>query len=190
MEIVRLVFDGLLLLFLSATMVFVWKLSSNINAFRRSRAELNQLVKDLSSQIEKADIAINGLKNTTKEGGRALQALIEEGRTLKDELQIMTESGDNLAARLERLADRNRDSAERIERAGGPASALKRDETPLKRVQESKRVPTGPAFAIRDRDIEAGDAESGFDDAAADASPLQSKAERELMEALRKGRVS
>jgi chromosome segregation ATPase len=183
MQILGLIMDGLLLLFLAGTMVFVFRLSKNIKAFRQSRGELDKLVKDLGSHIEKADRAITGLKNSAKDAGKDLQSLIDQSRALSDELQMMTESGDNLAGRLERLAERNRDIADRIEKAGGKTpSGLSTREPAMKRMQEEKRVPTGPSFAIRDREVENKEEVSVFED------DEFSKAERELMAALRMGK--
>lgn len=185
MEIVGLVMDFLLLLFLAAMMFFAWSLSKNINVFRKSRKELDKLVQDLSRQIEKADIAVAGLKNSARDAGRGLQDLVNEAKALSEELQIMTESGDNLAGRLERLAERNRDIAERIERAGGSAAGFSVKEPVLQRPLEEKRVPTGPSFAIRDREIESGEFDPEIDDPV-ETDGVHSRAERELLEALKK----
>lgn len=187
MQLLGLIMDGLVLLFLAATMVFAYHLSRNIAAFRNSRKELEKLIGELSVQIERADRATTGMKNSAKENGKELQSLIDESRKLADELSLMTDSGDNLASRLERLAERNRDVAERIETRGGKVPAgVPTKEPALQRVQEKKRVPTGPSFAIRDRDVE-----SKSDQTASVVEEIEddfSKAERELMAALRMGK--
>ena len=180
MELLGLIMDGLLLLFLAGTMIFAFNLSKNIRIFRQSRGELEKLIRDLGTHIEKADQAIAGLKVSAKDAGRELQVLIDQSRSLSDELQVMTESGDNLAGRLERLAERNRDIAERIEKSGGKGMpGLSTREPAVKRMEE-RHVPTGPAFAIRDRDA-AREVEEAIDDDF-------SKAERELMAALKMGK--
>jgi predicted RNase H-like nuclease (RuvC/YqgF family) len=191
MDVIGLVLDGLVLVLLGATIFVAWRLSENLNAFRKGRKELETLVQELSRNIEKAEQSVAGLKNVTRDAGKDLQVLIGEARSLSDELQLMTEAGDNIASRLERLAERNRDIAERIEKSGG-ASPVAPGQVSLKRVQESKSVPTGLSFAIRDREFDAGVDElaqmaTGLE---ADEWPsnetLHSKAERELFEALRK----
>ena len=190
-ELIGLVMDLLVLLFLAATMFFAWNLSRNLAVFRKSRKDLDKLVQDLSAQIERADQAVLGMKNAAREGGKGLQDLIAEARNLSEELQLMTESGDNLAGWLERLAERNRELAERFEKNGGVAAGLPTREPALPRPQEKRRAPIGPAFAIRDREIESGDKEPLFDedddgDNGLELAGAQSKAERELMDALRK----
>lgn len=188
MEVLGLVMDILLLLFLAATMFIGWRLTRSINTFRKSKKEMDKLVQDLSRQIERADGAVSGLKNTAREAGQGLQSLIGESRALSEELQLMTQSGDALAMRLERLAERNRDIAERIERAGVSAPASSSAPAP----REIKPAPVEPApvsgFAIRDREIEFGD--DDLDDARVFASDDEddghSRAERELMAALKR----
>lgn len=188
MELVGLILDGLVLLFLAATIFFAIRLTASINAFRRGRKELDKLVTDLSRNIEKAELAITGLKNSAKDSGRDLQALLNEAKSLSDELQIMTNAGDNLAGRLERLAERNRETVERIEKTA-PAAPSGLATSDLRRVQEHKRAMTGPAFNIRDKEYESGEKEPDLppEDDFPDEGAGHSKAERELLEAIRKG---
>lgn len=188
MEVLGLVMDLLLLLFLAATMFIGWRLTKSINIFRKSRKELDKLVQDLSRQIERADGAVMGLKNTAREAGQGLQGLIGESRALSEELQLMTQSGDALAMRLERLAERNREIAERIERAGVSAPA----QMPQPREERSTAPAAAPlsGFAIRDREIEFGDDADEDEDerifAGDDDNDGHSRAERELMAALKR----
>ncbi len=188
MEVLGLVMDILLLLFLAATMFIGWRLTKSINTFRKSRKELDQLVQDLSRQIERADGAVSGLKNTAREAGQGLQSLIGESRALSEELQLMTQSGDALAMRLERLAERNREIAERIERAGVSAPASPMPQREERSVPAATPAPVS-GFAIRDREIEFGEDDDADDDrvfASEDEDDGHSRAERELMAALKR----
>ncbi len=185
MGILALVLDGMVILLLAATIFVAWRLSENLNAFRKGRKDLDKLIQDLSRNIEKAELSITGLKQASRDAGKDLQVLVQEARALSDELQLMTEAGDNIASRLERLAERNREIAERIEKTGGPAMPPQSSQVSLKRVQEGKSVPTGPSFAIRDREME-GEIDGDEDADWSSGDPLHSKAERELFAALRK----
>jgi hypothetical protein len=202
-EIIGLILDALVLVLLAATIFIAWRLSENINAFRKGRKDMDNLVRDLARNIDKAELAITGMKNATRDAGKDLQGLVNEARALSEELQLMTASGDNLASRLERLAERNRDTAERLEKSGGVSmGGMSSSQPVLKRVQEDRSVPTGPFFSIRDREFGTDDAfeDSGAGVADDDAGWLapdapHSKAERELQEAIRRnkskaGRVS
>lgn len=184
MEMLGLVLDVVVMALLAGTIFVAWRLSENLKAFRKGRKDLDKLIQDLSRNVEKAELSITGLKNASKDAGKDLQALINEARLLSDELQLMTEAGDNIASRLERLAERNREIAERIEKQGGAAMSSQAPQLNLKRSQENKSLPTGPSFAIRDREVESDFEEDPTGWPSDD--PLQSKAERELFEALRK----
>jgi len=189
-EAINLILDALILIFLAITMVVAWRLSDSISLFRKTRKDMDRLVQDLARNIDKAELAITGLKSSTRDSGRDLQQLVAEARALSDELQLMTESGDNLASRLERLAERNRDIVERIEKAGGAGVGVPTKQSPLPRIQEDKRVPTGPSFAIRDRDADqknVGSLPDILEEEDEDLGGFQSRAERELFAAITKG---
>ena len=184
MELMALVLDGVVMLLLAATIFIAWRLSENLSAFRKGRKDLDKLIQDLSRNIEKAELSITGLKQASRDAGKDLQLLVREARTLSDELHLMTEAGDNIASRLERLAERNREIAERIEKSGGPAIPAQSAQVNLKRLQEGKSLSTGPAFAIRDREMESSLEDENEEWSTNDS--LHSKAERELFEALHK----
>lgn len=179
MEIIGLILDGLVIALLAATIFIAWKLSDNISAFRKSRKDLDKLVKDLAQNIDKADRAIAGMRNATQDVGKDLQGLVNEARALSEELQLMTTSGDNLAGRLEKLVDRSREIS--------PSQA---------RRETAEQPSSGLTFSIHDREF-GKEAEGGFESAfsfpeddewAESGSDLHSKAERELQEMVRKNK--
>lgn len=195
-----LILDGLILVLLAGTMIFAARLSVQLQNFRNSRAALDKLVADLAQQIEQADRAVAGMRESARDGGRDLQQHINEARALCEELQFMNETGNNLAARLERLAEsgaRNRPQAsfepsfdERMAEIDGYE-----DSQPVRKSPAQKKALTKPAgggFAIRDPDFEEdesvpeGEPAFGADEPGAEPA-LQSRAERELFAAL-KGR--
>ncbi len=201
MSLIGFVLNGVLLVLLAAPIYFAVKLSLSLGAFRNSRGELAALISELSRTIDQAQIAIAGLRESAREGGRALQEKIDMAQALGDELDVMAASGEKLARRLEAVMARGRE-----ESASG-AAALFRGAPPRKasgNETEASGVPDGSGgFAIRDREIDAGGAPPsarvpdrpalfpGDDPDAAedDAIPegLYSKAERELYAALKKG---
>lgn len=154
-----LILNGLILVLLAATIFFAARLSLNLRDFRASRKDLDQLVRDLGISVTRAEGAIAGMRQTASESGRDLQELVNQARSLSEELQLMNEAGNNLAGRLEKAA----------ERGGSSRHAAENAEPPVR----------GP-FAIRDPEFER-DGDEGGDDA---ISGLQSRAEKELFEAL------
>ncbi len=187
--------DGLILVLLGVTIFYAIRLTKSINTFRRSRAELGNLLEDLSNNIAQAEQAILGMKEAARESGKELQDVIEESKDLREELRFMNEAGNNLASRLGDLAEKSRAVAE-----GHGAVVPDEDVAEEKPVTVStKKAATNgkaaiqpPVFNIRDPDFDKGEApeaaapviEEGDDPA--DTGTFQSKAERELFEALQK----
>ncbi|MFN3827069.1 MAG: DUF6468 domain-containing protein [Micavibrio sp.] len=161
--------DGLVLLFLAATIFFAVRLSVHLRQFREGRKDLEKLVGDLGSQIAKAEKSIETLKDSARDASRSLQQQLDEARAVADDLEIMTRGANNIADRLDRSAERHR----------GSTSPVQENES----ARGSRKESDGfPGFAIRDAEAERQDRLSG--------DGAGSVAERELMEALqsRKGR--
>ncbi len=162
-----LAMDGLVLVLLGATIVYAARLSKNLKNFRDGRKDLEKLISDLSSQIMRAEGAIEGLKSSARDVSRDLQRQLDEAKDVSGDLEIMTRGANNMADRLDKAADRHRAAEQQ------PAPQ------PL---PPNVRRPTReefPGFAIRDPEVEG---------AALHEDAEGSVAERELMEALRKGK--
>lgn len=182
-----LMLDIVILALLAATVYLAFRLNLNLKHFRESRSEMEGLVNRLTANIDKAEQAIHGMQNAARNTGRELDEIISDAKVLSDELKFMNETGNNLANRLEKIADRNRELSDKIEAA--PQVAI--PSSPIKgqpiRIDEAPR-----GFAIQDRDFDAlpEDDDLGFDDDfSGDLGGLQSQAERELFEALQKGKT-
>lgn len=103
--------DLIMLVLLGAAIYYAIKLHRHLENFSKGKAELQSAVVDLVAATEKAELAIQGLRNNAKEIGDGLQEHIEEGQKLFDELQFMNDAGNNLAQRLEKLAERANQSS-------------------------------------------------------------------------------
>lgn len=179
-----LILDGVILVLLAATVFLAARLSIQLKDFRESRRSMEGLVRDLARHVDKAQQAIEGLRESVREAGRDLHGKIREAQALTDELQIIIESGNNLASRLEQLAEKG---ARPSVRPGRFAAEMPRHED----------AGAGP-FAIRDPDFDDPLPESmsedgtfpGEDDPeeAGASGGFYSRAERELFEALRKSK--
>ena len=162
-----LVMDGLVLVLLGATIVYAARLSKNLKNFREGRKELEKLIADLSSQIIRAEGAIDGLKSSARDMSRDLQRQLDEAKDVSGDLEIMTRGANNMADRLDKAADRHRAMEAQPVSQGLPPNV---------------RRPTReefPGFAIRDPEAEGAEQHEDAEG---------SVAERELMEALRKGK--
>lgn len=186
-----LIMDVAVLTGLAATLYYAMRLSKSLDGFRKYRQEFGALIGDLSRNIDKAQQAIQAMRSASTESGGNLQEVIDEARLLADELQLINQASNSLATRLETLAQKNSAAARqydapyqpRADIPDAPAapqesdyfSAVPRAEKPALKAGRG----AGQSFAIQDRDYdETGDA--------ADPAGFESRAERELFEALQK----
>lgn len=177
--LLSIILDVVVLVFLGMTIYYAMRLSKNLSNFRVQRNEMKKMIDVLVKNIDQANSAIAGLKAAGKSSGENLQELINESVALTDELQLMNEAGNNLAMRLERLAE-----------GSGSRGAGRESITP-----RSENI--GSPFLIQDRDFEHpyeeeepasawGDEDMDTDTDQDIPADLQSRAERELFQALRR----
>jgi hypothetical protein len=187
--------DLLMIALLGATIFYAFRLSRHLETFRSNRSEMERLIRDLSTQITRAQEGISALEETAGETGKELRDLVLRGKELSDELQLMTEAGNSLATRLEDLATRNRVIAEETRQAavntvypGAKPLAAKPVEWPTPDGRSGKSKSSSDvgdaSFMIRDPDFGADDLSEGSKDA--DDFGFESQAERDLAAALRR----
>ncbi len=111
-ELISLVMDIVVLVFLGATIIYVVKLSASLKAFKAHRSEFDKVISDLLSSIDTAERAVGALKQTSASEAERLGALISTSKSLADELTIINDAGEGMAKRLERLAESNREIAQ------------------------------------------------------------------------------
>ncbi|HPQ50835.1 MAG: hypothetical protein H6864_01760 [Micavibrio sp.] len=188
-------FDLIIIIMLAATIFFAVRLNRHLSIFRSNRSEMERLIRELSTQITRAQEGISVLDDMSNTKGDELRRMIAKAQTLSDELSLMTGAGDSLAARLEKLAVKNREIADDMgqnmvntvypgQKLSQQASSKSRYEETLPRGDKQKIIPsleTSP-FSIRDPDYDEG--ATGVDDLD-DADPFLSKAERDLASALK-----
>lgn len=206
MTFLPLVMDVIVIALLGATVFYAMRLSKNLQAFRKTKGDLQHLIGDLSGQITQAEMAITGLREAARESGRDLQELISEGNALKDELEMMHDSANRVASRLEDVATRKSATSQASVRKPAPRKQQFEIKDPdewdvdiEEEIEADAMAPrsanaASPAaksypFMIRDPEF---DAESMDDDQDisggafdSELEDFQSRAEKELFEALR-----
>lgn len=110
-ENLSLIMDIVVMALLAVTVFYAMRLSRQLNIMREGQGDLEQLVAELSSAVERADNAIRNMKQTASDSGDKLQKQINQARELFDELELITEVGNSLAERLQVLAERTRKSS-------------------------------------------------------------------------------
>ncbi len=210
-EYLSVLMDIVVLVFLGATIFYVLRLSSTLNAFKAQRREFDNVITNMISSIDQAERTVSSLKQTGAREVAELEKLVNESRLLADELAIINQASESMANRLEAVAEKNRKIVQ-PERDEKPV--IRSEKTPpAKRAREAKaekisspvysepakKTPANngygatlrkvdtlsgekiPSFMIKDKEF---DAEQ--DDTAADIPDnLQSQAEKELFAALR-----
>ena len=192
-------FDILITCLLAATIYFAVKLSRHLDSFRSNRSSMENLIRELSNQITRAQEGISVLDELSSNRGDELRRSISKAQALSDELQLMTESGNSLAEKLENMAVRNRVIIDEMDDKAlglvypGAKSAAPQSVPPLTAVKTPKYEETltkakaekvaEAFFAIRDPDFEATEEDDEVDSF---SSEYASQAERDLAEALKR----
>ena len=210
-ELIALLLDIIILVFLGATIFYVMRLSKNLNTFKAHRREFDNVITSLLSSIDQAERAVQTLKQVSAQEAEDLENLIRQSKAMSEELKIINEAGEGMAQRLEKLAEQNRVAAQSFSKKTSHApthetqdnsvrDSRKQDYTStLKNVEKAENDIEMPSFMIQDRDIadldtlenhlDSSVSNDAFDDSENndDVVPkdLQSQAERELFDALR-----
>ena len=178
-----LMMDILIVVLLAATIFYAVKLSRHLDVFRSNRADMERLIRDLSTQITRAQEGITTLDDAARSANGDLRKMVDRATGLSDELQIIIDSGDRLAERLEALATKNREISDEMSQTsvnlvypGGKAPVL----SASRHMDVPARDTSSSLFAIRDPDFDAGD------DAENDDTEYGSESERQLAAALRR----
>lgn len=192
-----LVLDGIIVILLIATIIYAARLSLYLKKFKESREDLEGIIKNLSTHIDKAEGAVQTLNESVEDASEDLQRRMNKANAMFDELDIVVQSGDSLANRLEELAVRNRkildggegDIDDLVKVTGG-SEYEERLENIVKKVEEQrsdKQVSPSP-FMIRDTELEKdGIVDEGF---TLEDNEVLSDAERDLYDTIQKKKKS
>jgi hypothetical protein len=86
---------------LIGTIGYAFALNRTLLRVREGREGMEQLIRDLSTAVARAESAIGGLKDAASKADNELNARIRTARDLVNDLEIINESGNGLAVRLE-----------------------------------------------------------------------------------------
>lgn len=111
-DLVSLLLNVVILIFLGATIVFVYRLTKGLEDFKKHRQEFDSTIANLLASIDQADHSVRMLKKVSAEEANRLEQSVAQAKYLSDELRIITDSGEAMAKRLEKLAETNRKIAQ------------------------------------------------------------------------------
>lgn len=162
--------DITLIVLLAATLFQALRLERALGVLKRDRAELETLMAGFNSSTLQAEQGIDRLRQTADGAGRQIARQIEAATGLKDDLVFLHERGERLADRLDGLVR--------------SADAAVQDRAPVRPAVMIAAAPGDSRQDVRSlRSHAAPDDNDGLDDEA--APRLRSKAERDLLKALR-----
>lgn len=143
--LISFIFDVGMMVMLAATIICALRLNKHLSVFRSNRNEMERLIRELTTQITRAQEGITTLDDISKTQGEDLRKMVAKARALMDELAIMTESANSVANRLENSAMSQRSTA--------PARANRDAPTPT--APAAQRRPLGRPLGQAEKETDA-----------------------------------
>lgn len=103
MDNLELIINLLIVVLLVPTIIYAYKLNKNLTLLRENQNSLSHLISSLNDATIKAENSIPKLKNVTEVSSQNLQDVVDNAKTLKEDLTFINERADNLADRLENV---------------------------------------------------------------------------------------
>ena len=110
-----LIADGIVAVLLIATLLYVRRFSTRLEAIRSGRAEFEKLIADLTKSTDQAASHLHQFKSTAEVAGKDLQARVERAQgfaaefgKVGDDLKLLTDRAETAAKRLETAIARSR----------------------------------------------------------------------------------
>ncbi len=158
--------DLALMLLLAATLFHAMRLERALGVLKRDRAALEALIDGFNASTRDAQAGIERLRSAADGAGRGIARQTEAATLLRDDLSFLIERGETLADRLDHLVRAGRALTPEPQRPP-PAAPPNRAEPPQTAHPAERSGPAGLA---------------------AEPPRLRSRAERDLLAALRMAR--
>ncbi|MGH1403515.1 MAG: DUF6468 domain-containing protein [Alphaproteobacteria bacterium] len=150
-ELIALILDIVVLIFLGAAIVYVVQLSKSLRDFKKHRHEFDKVISDLLSGVDKAERSIHSLKQVGSQEAESLGGLVLKSRALIDELTIINEAGEGMAKRLEKLAEQNREIAQKTQNLDFETRRNAGKTSSRRSVRQSKKISSPVPHASETR---------------------------------------
>lgn len=103
MDNLELIINLLIIVLLVPTIIYAYKLNKNLTILRENQNSLARLVSSLNDATLKAENSIPKLKDVTEVSSQNLLSVVDNAKSLKEDLTFINERADNLADRLENV---------------------------------------------------------------------------------------
>ena len=95
-----LAFEGVVAVLLIAMIYFAIKLNSRIGQMRERESQMQQLIDSLNEAAGRAEASVGHLKTAGEDAETTLRGSIERARALRDDLMFMIDRGDGMAEKV------------------------------------------------------------------------------------------
>ncbi|MDJ0895160.1 MAG: DUF6468 domain-containing protein [Alphaproteobacteria bacterium] len=107
-ELLGIALDILLVALLGVTIGYAVLLNRRLSALRHNRDEFAALINALNQATKRAESALQRLKSTSEAIGQDLQARVNEGQAVRDDIQFLLERANQRADELAESVRQNR----------------------------------------------------------------------------------
>jgi hypothetical protein len=97
---IGLILDVLVAVLLAATIVYAWLLNRRLGGLRQHRDELEKTIGEFTNATKRAEASIQTLRTIAEQSAKALQGPVDRAQALRDELTFMIGRADDLAGRI------------------------------------------------------------------------------------------
>ncbi len=148
----NLIFELVLAGLLVATIAYAAILDRKLGAIRKSKSEMESLIKDFADSTVKAEQGLAELRQHAGSSGQELQQQVDGAAKLLTDLKFLVERGESLADRLEGVSAQTRESLAGSKTAPEKLDARQKKVSDIKRVAESSQKPSAARGAPKPSD--------------------------------------
>ena len=138
--------DGLVIITVLCAIYYLRIVAKSVSIIRQGKNELQQVLKEMTQAILKAEDTIQGMKRLADDKVQNLQKQMDAAQTLTDELNYINQAADTVARRLEKGTTGHvaPAAAKPVAKSAAPAQTVSKAEKELaaamaKRKQEAGR---------------------------------------------------
>jgi hypothetical protein len=190
--IVKLALDAVVAVLLLVTILYCWALNRRIRILQDSKGELAKLIKHFDESTERASESIIALQTASKKIGETIQTRIDKAKYLVDDLSFMIDKGNKLADQMESGISSQRRQLSPPSRSAAPSrSAPPAAERPVPQPTMSRAKAVSSLESVLERmqgRTAAEPQQPGVPKKPVLTARPRSKAEQELLEAIKSGR--
>ena len=143
MEVANLIIWGLVLDFflailLIATIIYAVLLNRRLAVLRTDRRDFEEFIQRLNAASQRAESALDGIKNAAEHARRTLNENGERAQALRDELIFLIERGDQVGEKLavsRNILDEKKSAVSQEQASGQPPES-----SPVGRISSSARA--------------------------------------------------